>query len=142
MRRGRASHRAPRAGYPVLIPPERRSGSTPRGERGQRFSSEIRNILHRMKKHLAVVGFALAVASVTLVAQTKVLSPTKPRGAVAAQTQRSEYFPERFDRQHRKPEDVGMRSAQIDEAVKAAVAAETRGPKDMVQFLTNSFGKE
>jgi len=95
-----------------------------------------------MKKHLAVVGFALAVASVTLVAQTKVLSPTRPRGAVAAQTQRSEYFPERFDWQHRKPEDVGMRSALIDEDVKAAVAAETRGPKDMVQFLTNSFGKE
>jgi CubicO group peptidase (beta-lactamase class C family) len=52
------------------------------------------------------------------------------------------YFPERFDWQHRKPEDVGMRSAQIDEAVKAAIAAETTGPKDMVQFLTNSFGKE
>ncbi|HMD35379.1 MAG TPA: serine hydrolase [Vicinamibacterales bacterium] len=95
-----------------------------------------------MRKRLAVVGFALAVASVTLVAQTKVFSPTKPRGAVASQTQRSEYFPDRFDWQHRKPEDVGMRSAQIDQAVQAAIAAETRGPKDMVQFLTNSFGKE
>jgi hypothetical protein len=94
-----------------------------------------------MRKSLAGL-FLAVVASITLVAQTPVVSPTKSRGAVAAQTQRSEYFPDRFGWQHRKPEEVGMRSAQIDQAVQAAVAAETRGPKDMVQFLTNSFGKE
>jgi len=90
-----------------------------------------------MKKRLAVVGFALAVASVTLVAQRPATAPS-----TRAASSQSAYFPERFDWQHRKPEDVGMRSAQIDEAVKAAIAAETTGPKDMVQFLTNSFGKE
>jgi CubicO group peptidase (beta-lactamase class C family) len=86
-------------------------------------------------KKLSILAFAL-VASVTLVAQRPAAPPAR---AVASQ---SGYFPERFDWQHRKPEDVGMRSAQIDEAVKAAIAGETTGPRDMVQFLTNSFGKE
>ena len=52
------------------------------------------------------------------------------------------YYPERFDWQHKKPEDVGMRSAAVDEAVKLAIADETQGPKDMTLFLKNSFGKE
>ncbi len=35
-----------------------------------------------------------------------------------------------------------MNPALVDEAVQTAVANETTGPKDMKQFLTNSFGKE
>ena len=96
-----------------------------------------------MKKSLPVVGIAAVVlASIALGAQTQVISPTKPRGAVSAQAPAGTYFPERFNWQHKKPDEVGMNAAQIDLAVQAAIAGETAGPRDMVQFLTNSFGKE
>jgi CubicO group peptidase (beta-lactamase class C family) len=52
------------------------------------------------------------------------------------------YFPERFDWQHKKPSDVGMQTALVNEAVQLAIAGETQGPKDMALFLHNSFGKE
>ena len=52
------------------------------------------------------------------------------------------YFPERFDWQHKTPGDVGMNPALVNEAVQLAIAADTPGPHDMTQFLTNSFGKE
>ena len=79
-----------------------------------------------MKRAFAGV-FLVAIASVTLVAQRPVGAP---------------YFPERFDWQHKKPEDVGMDAALVAQAVQTAVASETQGPKDMVLFLHNSFGKE
>src|SRR5580765_5571108 len=67
------------------------------------------------------------------------VSPTAPqRGAVA----QAAYFPERFDWQHKKPDEVGMNPALVNEAVQLAIAADTPGPHDMTQFLTNSFGKE
>ena len=70
----------------------------------------------------------------------------RPSGATA-QTQRgaaaqAPYFPERFDWQHKKPDEVGMNPALVNEAVQLAIAADTPGPHDMTQFLTNSFGKE
>src|SRR5207253_10553632 len=52
------------------------------------------------------------------------------------------YFPNRLDWQHKKPEDAGMNAALVSEAVRLAVAAETPGPKDMMLFLSGSFGKE
>lgn len=52
------------------------------------------------------------------------------------------YYPERFDWQHKRPDEVGMNAAQVNEAVQLAVASETTGPKDMTLFLKNSFGKE
>src|SRR6185503_2720833 len=67
--------------------------------------------------------------------------PAPPAAARPAASQAA-YFPDRFGWTHRKPEDVGMNSAAIDQAVQAAIAGETQGPKNMVQFLTNSFGKE
>ncbi|HZR24527.1 MAG TPA: serine hydrolase [Vicinamibacterales bacterium] len=80
-----------------------------------------------MKRALAAV-FVVAVATSTLVAQ-------RPASTAS-------YYPERFDWQHKKPEEVGMRSAAINAAVQTALASETQGPKDMVLFLHNSFGKE
>jgi len=52
------------------------------------------------------------------------------------------YFPERFDWQHKTPEEVGMSGALVREAVQLAIAADTPGPRDMALFLHNSFGKE
>ncbi len=85
-------------------------------------------------------AFATLVVAPLLV-QTAVISPTRPRAAASAQAP-APYFPSRLDWQHKKPEDVGMNSSLVNEAVQTAVANETTGPKDMVQFLTNSFGKE
>src|SRR5258708_7152349 len=94
------------------------------------------------KTAIAPIVLVVGIASATLVAQTALRSPNRPAGAVSAQTSTATYFPARFDWQHKKPDEVGMNAAQIDQAVQAAIAGETTGPKDMVQFLTNSFGKE
>jgi CubicO group peptidase (beta-lactamase class C family) len=86
---------------------------------------------------IVLAGFVIAPAF----AQTPVVSPTFQRPGAAAQTQ-APYFPERFDWQHKTPGEVGMNPALVNEAVQLAIAADTPGPHDMTQFLTNSFGKE
>ena len=75
--------------------------------------------------------FAFVVVSATLLVAQRGAAPS---GAA--------YFPERFDWQHKKPEDVGMRAAAVNDAVQHALASETQGPRDMTLFLKNSFGKE
>src|SRR5438132_5235978 len=82
----------------------------------------------------------VVLGAVPILAQRPTVSPTNPQRAVA--THAPDYFPERFDWQHKKPEDVGMNSALVNDAVQAAIAAETAGPKDMALFLHNSFSKE
>jgi CubicO group peptidase (beta-lactamase class C family) len=64
------------------------------------------------------------------------------RAAAQAVASQTPYFPERFDWQPKKPEEAGMNAAAVNEAVQLAIAADTPGPHDMTQFLTNSFGKE
>jgi hypothetical protein len=61
-----------------------------------------------------------------------------PGFALAADAQRlppgpqpTLYFPERNDWQHKKPEEVGMDSARLDQAVKSAIANENPLTKDM-----------
>jgi CubicO group peptidase (beta-lactamase class C family) len=86
---------------------------------------------------LAFAAFVIVPA----LAQTPIISPTTPqRGVIAPAT--GTYFPERLDWQHKKPEEAGMNAAAVNEAVQLAIAADTPGPHDMTQFLTNSFGKE
>jgi CubicO group peptidase (beta-lactamase class C family) len=50
------------------------------------------------------------------------------------------YFPDRFDWQHKKPEEVGMDAARLDEAVKQAMASENPATKDMALYLATTFG--
>jgi CubicO group peptidase (beta-lactamase class C family) len=92
-----------------------------------------------LRRALPLVFATLVIAPA--VAQTPRQSPTSPRPVATAQAQPT-YFPARLDWQHKKPEEVGMSSALVNEAVQVAIAADTPGPKDMTQFLTNSFGKE
>src|SRR5262245_66377587 len=73
-------------------------------------------------------------------ARPNVSSPTYPERAPVAQP--STYFPPRFDWQHKKPEDVGMDSSLIAEAVKVSIDRQNPGPKDMTLFLKGSFGRE
>ena len=94
-----------------------------------------------LRRALALV-FA-AVVIVPALAQDRIVSPTFRRSGAAAQTQtRAAYFPDRFDWQHRKPQEVGMDPARIEEAVQASIAHENPGPKDMTLFLHGSFAKE
>ena len=93
-----------------------------------------------MLKRALPVGFAIAMIAPVL-AQTTVRSPTNPQPAARAQASAT-YFPERFDWQHKKAEDVGMNGALVNDAVQLAIAADTPGTHDMMLFLNNSFGKE
>ena len=85
---------------------------------------------------VSVVALALVAVSLTVIAQPP--AAQQPSRAAAVST----YFPERFDWQHRKPEEVGMSSALINQAVQTAIASETPGPTNMVLFLNASFGRE
>ena len=66
-------------------------------------------------------------------------SAARVKPSRTALSAKAAYFPERFDWQHKKPEEVGMNAARIAEAVQIAIAAETPGPKDMTQFLQKGF---
>jgi len=78
---------------------------------------------------------AIAVVAVVLVWSW---SASAQRTGASAGT----YYPERFDWQHKKPEEVGMDPARIAEAIKVSIDRENPGPKDMALFLNGSFGKE
>lgn len=89
-----------------------------------------------LRRALPVVLAALVIAPAY--AQTRAATPARPGAQAAAQV----YFPERLDWQKKKPEEVGMDSALIAEAVKIAIAAEAQSPKDGWAFQANSFAKE
>src|SRR5436309_7775370 len=63
------------------------------------------------------------------------------RPALPAPQTASAYFPERFDWQHKTPDEVGMDPARLDEAVKLAVASETPGTRDLTLSLATTFGR-
>ena len=100
-----------------------------------------------LRRALPLVLATLVI--VPALAQDRIVSSTfRSSGATAqapgqrAAATQAPYFPERFDWQHKKPDEVGMNPALVNEAVQLAIAADTPGPHDMTQFLTNSFGKE
>src|SRR5215475_3240706 len=86
---------------------------------------------------LGVVAVASLVLSGSLAAQRPAPAPARQASAGSAA-----YFPERFGWEHKRPEEVGMDSNLVNQAVQAAIAADTPGPHDMTLFLKNSFGKE
>jgi hypothetical protein len=90
------------------------------------------------RRALPLLLAALVIAPA--LGQTPRVSPTNPQRAVGAKA--PDYFPDRLDWQHKKPDEVGMDAALVSEAVQLAIAAETPGPKDMMLFLHNSFAKE
>jgi CubicO group peptidase (beta-lactamase class C family) len=74
----------------------------------------------------AVVLVVLLVAPAIFSAQTKSAAP---------------YFPERFDWQHKRPEEVGMDPARLNDAVQAAIASENPATKDLMLSLATTFGR-
>src|SRR5262249_49914885 len=95
------------------------------------------------RKAVAALGLVATLAlSLPLFAQqlnSFESSLAKPGRASAS---RSGYFPERFEWERRRPDQLGMKATLVDEAMQVAIAAETPGPKDMTAFLQRSFGRE
>lgn len=59
-----------------------------------------------------------------------------------AADQKSTYFPEKGVWEKRKPEDLGMDSLKLKEAIDFAVANEWTGPKDLEVAVTQAFSAE
>ncbi|MEO8074708.1 MAG: serine hydrolase [Acidobacteriota bacterium] len=91
---------------------------------------------------LGITALAVGLGSASAIAQ-RTAPPVAPSAAAAARPiSPAAYFPERFDWQHKKPEEVGMDSALLARAVQAAVEADSPGPHDMALLLKGSFGRE
>ena len=81
-----------------------------------------------LKRALPIVLAALVIAPA--LAQSRRTQPGTPmipstdaqRGLAAHE---AAYFPERFDWQHKKPEEVGMSTGALAEAVQLAIADDT-----------------
>src|ERR1700682_5261083 len=95
-----------------------------------------------MKRTMAaVILVTLALVSLTIsAAQRPPASAAAAQGA-RAQAQSAVYFPERFDWQHKRPDEVGMDGARVAEAVKVSIDRENPAPRDMTLFLKGSFGR-
>jgi CubicO group peptidase (beta-lactamase class C family) len=87
-----------------------------------------------LRATVRVVAILLAVPAL-LAGQRPIQRPALPTAQSAAP-----YFPERFDWQHKKPDEVGMDAARLDDAVKAAIAAENPAPKDLLLAHATTFG--
>ena len=84
-----------------------------------------------------VIASLLVLPASTLAGQRSV--PAAPDSSQTAPPA-APYFPDRFDWQHKKPEEVGMDAARLDDAVKQAVASENPATKEMTLFLATTFG--
>jgi CubicO group peptidase (beta-lactamase class C family) len=89
---------------------------------------------------LAVATSAILIAPRAIVEAQRTASKAPAASAAPAAQPTAIYFPERLDWQHRKPEEVGMDSVKLDEAVKAAIADENPETKDMRLYLATTFG--
>jgi len=58
----------------------------------------------------------------------------------AAQTGAAPYFPDRFDWQHRTPQQAGFDAARLDEAIKFAIANENPAPRDLTLAHVQTYG--
>ena len=100
-----------------------------------------------LRRVLAIVFAAVVIAPA--LAQNKsgggilVIPPTyAQRGVIVQPSPGRQYYPERFDWQHKRPEEVGLSTGALADAVQLAIASDTPGTHDMGLFLHNSFGKE
>jgi CubicO group peptidase (beta-lactamase class C family) len=89
---------------------------------------------------LAAATSAILIAPRAIVEAQRTASKAPAASAAPAAQPTAIYFPERLDWQHRKPEEVGMDSVKLDEAVKAAIADENPETKDMRLYLATTFG--
>ena len=92
-----------------------------------------------MLRASTIFTFVLLLVSPSMLQAQRASAPAQG-SASAGGPPSAVYFPDRFDWQHKKPEEVGMDSAGVDEAVKQAIASENPATKDMKLFLATTFG--
>src|SRR4051794_32819367 len=83
---------------------------------------------------------AVTLASHAMAARQRTPAAQMP-AAASARPQPKPYFPERFDWQHKRPEDVGMNEALVAEAVTAATSREIAGNRDLNLEQATTFGR-
>jgi CubicO group peptidase (beta-lactamase class C family) len=83
-----------------------------------------------MMRRTASVLICVAALATIAAAQTR------QRAAAAVAT----YFPDRFEWQHRAPQQLGMDDAALQDAIKYSVAHENPAPKDLLLAHAQSFG--
>ncbi len=81
-------------------------------------------------------GFALALAGACLLVTPYTVLAAQRAGSTvqnpsAAIQLAPSYFPDRFDWQHKKPEELGMDAGRLDDAVKHAIASEYPATKEL-----------
>src|SRR5262245_13407648 len=84
----------------------------------------------------------IILSGISFAAQRSAAPAQPPAAPAAAQASGPAYFPDRLAWQHKKPEDVGMDSARLDEAVKLAIAGENSGPQNMKRYQYESYPRE
>jgi CubicO group peptidase (beta-lactamase class C family) len=89
------------------------------------------------RRILSLTLILAAALGVGLVAQAR---KPAPRPAVAAPQPAAVYFPPRGEWERRKPEEVGMDAARLQQAADFALANENRATKDLALDLELTFG--
>ena len=92
--------------------------------------------VRRLAWTAGLLSLLIVSAPRPVVAQRQTAAAKRPAPAAAE----SQYFPGRFDWQHKTPADVGMDAATVDEAVKLAIAYENPSNKDLTIDLATTFG--
>src|SRR5437899_1132036 len=87
---------------------------------------------------LALAGACLLVTPSTVLAAQRAGS-TIQNPSAATQLAPS-YFPDRFDWQHKNPEELGMDAGRLDDAVKHAIANENPATKELTLYLATTMG--
>jgi hypothetical protein len=80
--------------------------------------------------------FAVAFATTPLLVPVAVTAAPAPQPRAPAQTIQP-YFSDRLNWEHKRPEDVGMNPATLEEAVKLAIAAAPPATKNMADYWEN-----
>ena len=84
-----------------------------------------------------VIASLLVLPASTLAGQRSVpVAPSSSQTAPPAAL----YFPDRFDWQHKKPEELGMDAGRLDDAVKHAIASENPATKELTLYLATTMG--
>ena len=87
-------------------------------------------------RRIASVAF---VTSLLLVPVAGLAAPA-PAQRPALQRQIQPYFPDRLNWERKRPEEVGMNAAKLDEAVRLAISTENPSTKNMANYLATTFG--
>ena len=87
-------------------------------------------------------GLALVAALVVALSSPPLTGQQRPVQPAAARATAAQYFPERLNWEHRRPEELGMNPALVAEGVQAATSAEITANRNLAESIVASFGSE